>query len=70
MLAADIIEKQRTNILNSDNWRLMDKWLSMIPEELVQNRLPLLLANAWVAKQRFRLVEHDGISPAKLGDDG
>ena len=42
-LAADILEKHRTNILNADDWKLLEKWLSMIPEELVQNRLPLLL---------------------------
>ena len=56
-LAADILEQRRTNILNQDDWKLLGKWLSMIPEEHVQNRLPLLLANAWVAKQSFRLVE-------------
>lgn len=46
-LAADIVERNRRRVLNSDQWQDLKRWLSLLPAALVQRRPALLIAQAW-----------------------
>ena len=52
--AANIIERHREEAVNADQWYLLDKWLLLLPEEIVQRRPVLLLAHTWVLMHHFR----------------
>ena len=53
--AAEIVEENRRAILNADQWYVLDRWLSKLPEEIKRRRPALLLAQAWVAYFTFQL---------------
>lgn len=80
-LAADIIEQQRVNTLNADQWPVLAGWMGRIPEETIWQRPELLLGEAWLSYYRFaipaltRIVERldellvaDDVRPAWLGE--
>ena len=50
--AGQIIVQYRHSPLNEDKWYVLDKWLSQLPDETVQQRPALLLAKAWVANYK------------------
>ena len=58
--AADIIANHRQGQINTDNWHVMDRWLSMLPDASKQ-RPEFLLARAWVTLFRFHLSELQAI---------
>jgi len=47
--AAQLVEQNRYMILRTGRWPLLGKWLDQLPDEIVQQRLGLLLAKAWVS---------------------
>jgi len=53
--AAKLVEKNRHAILNADQWYVLEKWLSMLPDGIKRQRPELLLAQAWVAYFAFNL---------------
>ena len=53
--AAEIVERHRERILDSDQWYILEKWLGQLPEALVQQRVELLLARVWIHFLHFRL---------------
>lgn len=55
--AADLVEQHRHVLLDSDNWRTLERWLGLLPEELVQARPGLLMARAWVLHFQSRLSD-------------
>ena len=46
--AADLVEQHRHVLLDEDNWRTLERWLDLLPEDLVHTRTALLMARAWV----------------------
>jgi len=46
--AVRLVEQNRIRILNNDQWYILQTWLSMLPEQSVQQRPKLLLAQIWV----------------------
>jgi len=52
-----LIEENRYHLLNGDRWYDLDRWLSQVPEELIQQRLELLLAKIWVLSLQFSLTD-------------
>ena len=52
--AAEIVERHREGILDSDKWYILEKWLAQLPEALVQQRVGLLLARVWIHFLHFR----------------
>ena len=54
--AADLVEQNRQAMLNTDRWYVIEKWLSMLPDTVIQQRPELLLAQAWVHYFHFRLT--------------
>ena len=55
--AVQIVERHRRDELDADRWYVIERWIDLLPEDLVQQRPGLLLARAWVALHRFHLVE-------------
>ena len=51
--AAQIVERHGRSVLNDDQWYVLDRWLSLLPDSVVQERPELLLARAW--KHYYRL---------------
>ncbi len=52
--AAEIVERHRQGILDSDKWYILDMWLAQLPEAVVQQRVELLLARVWTHFLHFR----------------
>ena len=55
VVAAELIEQNRRDILNADQWYVLEKWLSWLPDEIKQQRPELLLAQAWISYFTFKL---------------
>lgn len=54
--AAEIIEANRDDEFIADRWFTVDRWLSMIPAEIKQERPKLLLTEAWIRNLQHQLV--------------
>ena len=54
---AQLIEKNRYHIMNRERWYDLERWLAQIPEELIDQRLELLLAKLWVLSLQFSLTD-------------
>jgi LuxR family maltose regulon positive regulatory protein len=46
--AAQLIEQNRQAELNADRWYVLEDWLSMLPDTVIQQRPVLLLAQVWI----------------------
>jgi LuxR family transcriptional regulator, maltose regulon positive regulatory protein len=55
--AAEIIEEHRIEVMNSDKWYVLDRWLSALPYDERHRRPGILLAALWVAYCRFQEAE-------------
>jgi len=55
--AADIVECHRDAEFDANRWYVVNRWLEMLPEEITQHRLKLLLTEARVLNDRFRLMD-------------
>lgn len=55
--AAEIFERHRRAEQDADRWRVVERWLAMLPAEVRRQRPGLLLAEAWVMHDRFQLRE-------------
>jgi LuxR family maltose regulon positive regulatory protein len=51
--AAQIVEQHRQDILNKDKWYVLEKWLSMFSDMVIQHRPELLMAQVWVFYHHF-----------------
>jgi len=49
-----LVERHRQATLNDDQWYALEKWLTLLPETVVQERAELLMARAWVFLHHFR----------------
>jgi LuxR family maltose regulon positive regulatory protein len=58
--AAEIVERHRHTEQDADRWRIVERWLSMLPPETRRQRPGLLLAQAWILHDRYEL---EGIPP-------
>ena len=56
LAAAAIVERNVHAELDSDRWYVARRWLDMLPGGIVQQRPPLLLAQAWVAYFTLQLA--------------
>jgi LuxR family maltose regulon positive regulatory protein len=54
--AAQLVEQNRQAMLDNDTWYVLEKWLSMFPDTVIQRRPELLLARAWVSYFCYRYV--------------
>jgi LuxR family maltose regulon positive regulatory protein len=54
--AVQLVEQHRTRMLNTDRWYVLEKWLSMLPDTVIQQRPELLMGQVWVHYFHFRLT--------------
>jgi LuxR family maltose regulon positive regulatory protein len=54
-LAAGLIERGLRDALNRSNWQAMERWLRLLPEEMIQARPWLLLIRAWILQFSWQL---------------
>ncbi|MDX2501536.1 MAG: LuxR C-terminal-related transcriptional regulator [Deltaproteobacteria bacterium] len=52
--AAQLVEQNRQAMLDNDTWYVLEKWLSMFPDTVIQQRPELLLARTWVSYFCYR----------------
>jgi len=55
--AAELIERHQQIELNQDRWYVVERWLAMLPLEIIQQRPRLLLAQAWGLYQQYHMLE-------------
>jgi len=53
--AAQLVEQNRHIPLNTEKEHILQRWLSLLPDEIVRQRPLLLLAKAWVLNFEFEL---------------
>jgi LuxR family maltose regulon positive regulatory protein len=53
--AVKMIEAHRVDLLNKKRWRMLERWLNMLPDGTVQLRPALFLTRAWVFIYEFQL---------------
>jgi LuxR family maltose regulon positive regulatory protein len=54
--AAQLVEQHRQTMLNTERWYVLEKWLSLLPDTVIQQRPELLLAQVWIHYFHFRLT--------------
>ena len=52
--AVALVEREIQPAFDREDWPAVARWLTLLPEETVQEHLPLLLAKGWVAHLRGR----------------
>ena len=57
MGAVHFVEQHRHELLNNEDWRTLERWLDILPDEVVNDRPELLMAQAWVLRFQFRHEE-------------
>jgi LuxR family maltose regulon positive regulatory protein len=57
MEAAQLVEETWYEVLNREDWRTLERWLDMLPDEISAQRPGLLVARAWTSLFQFRLRE-------------
>lgn len=55
--AADIVERYRDREFDNNRWYVVDRWLERLPEVVTRKRIKLLLTEARVLNDRFRLMD-------------
>lgn len=53
--AARLVEQNRHDALNREEWATLERWLELLPEETIQGNPALLLAEAWILDIRGQL---------------
>ena len=51
-LAADLVEENRREAIDQEQWRVVERWVSKLQPELVDSRPGLVMIHAWLAQQR------------------
>jgi len=55
--AAEIVERHRHVEFNQDRWHVVERWMNLLPPEVIRQRPALLLTRAWLLFNHFRLLE-------------
>jgi LuxR family maltose regulon positive regulatory protein len=51
--AAQLAVQNRQAALNAESWFVLEKWLSMLPDAMIQQRPELLIAQVWIHFYQF-----------------
>jgi LuxR family maltose regulon positive regulatory protein len=52
-VAAQLVVQNRQAALNAERWFVLEKWLSMLPDAIIQQRPELLIAQVWIHYYHF-----------------
>jgi LuxR family maltose regulon positive regulatory protein len=55
--AADTVEQHQQIELDQDRWYIVERWLAMLPVEIIQQRPKLLLAQMWGLYNQYQMLE-------------
>jgi LuxR family maltose regulon positive regulatory protein len=55
--AAQLIVRNRHDIMNQEQWHRLERWLSMLPSDSIERIPDLLLTKVWISENRVRLSE-------------
>ncbi len=72
-LAVKLVEAASPRLLNGLDRFTLERWLAMLPEEIVWQRPKLLLAQAWLLFRQWRLIPLDSIlyyAKSRLDESG
>jgi LuxR family transcriptional regulator, maltose regulon positive regulatory protein len=57
MAAAHLVEMHRHALMNHEQWQSLERWLQLLPRRLIEERAPLLMAEAWLLQSRWRIAD-------------
>jgi LuxR family transcriptional regulator, maltose regulon positive regulatory protein len=55
--AAGIVERNRQQAMNNEQWQRLESWLSAFPAEFIAQEPRLMMLELWLAHVRFRILE-------------
>jgi LuxR family maltose regulon positive regulatory protein len=55
--AAELVETHRHGLMNREQWQVLERWLQMLPQRLIEARAELSLAEAWLHQSRWRIED-------------
>ncbi len=55
--AVQIVEAHRHGAMNQERWQQLEHWRRLLPRRLVDERLELLLAEAWILVKQWRFTD-------------
>ena len=55
--AVHLVEQRRYDLMNRERWSLLGRWLALLPEDAVQESLPLMSARGYLAVHRGQNLE-------------
>ena len=59
--AAEIVEGHRYHAFSADRWYVVDRWINMLPGDIRQKRLKLILTDAWITTLQHNLDRARGL---------
>lgn len=54
LAAARLVEQHRHTLLNREDWHTLERWLALVPADMVRQRPALILAQAFVLNFQFK----------------
>ena len=57
LAAVQLLEAHRHQAMNQEQWRLLERWLSLLPRRLIDTRPELLMLEAWIAQEQWRVSD-------------
>jgi LuxR family maltose regulon positive regulatory protein len=70
--ATELIDHQRHDLLDQSNWRLLERWLTLLPDQVVGKEPTLLVLQAWLLLHTLKLGEMNLVlqeAEKRLDDD-
>src|SRR5262249_40961334 len=71
-MAVRLVETHLRRVINQEQWHVLKRWLSLLPETAQEERPALLLARVWLLHSQLRLAETALLSQrseARLADE-
>ena len=57
MAVVALVERHRHEAMNHENWRQLERWLSLIPRPLIDTRPELLMCQAWMLLNQWKFAD-------------
>jgi LuxR family maltose regulon positive regulatory protein len=55
--ATELIDQHRHDLLNQSNWRILERWLNLLPDQILGKEPTLLVLQAWLLLHLLKLGE-------------
>lgn len=59
--AVQLIARHRHDLMNREQWHQLDRWIHMIPAQIVDEELELLITQAWISQYQSRMSHLESI---------